>query len=1063
MHGKTVLRRKSDGREGDGVRKKTLTVLSVLVLLILFLAASGVKAGAKKTLLEVLGVDPQTYISYVEKYSASGNPYYLGTPYPTPEEEKIYGGGCADFRSPNGDRWQDGLNRMQCTGFIWHVLVSCGAAEAETPHLGMRSPYYAQRPYRLQGWYTWMQENDVSYRHFASKSDMLASGELQYGDLIWIWDEAAGGKGSISDYHHIGIYVGDGSSDRMWHSDESGNHISEIKGKVADVSYTVVNTVEPGRLKLKKVSARPDMSEGNPGYSLRGAEYGVYRDEKCTDQAGTLVTGEDGATQEIRLNAGMYYVKEIKAPPGFALDPQVYKILLAAQETAVLELEDQPQSAPVDILLKKTDSETEEAKPRGNASVEGAEFTIRYYTEVSDTDPAGSGAKPGRTWVLRADAEGMVRLREDHKISGDEFFYNSKGSPCLPLGTVTIQETRAPEGYLLNEEVFVRTITPEGTQENLTTYQIPTVPEEIIRGDIRLVKFRDEEDRDQKIPLEGIVFEIISKTTEEKTEIITDENGYASTCGRREDGRGGLIYGTYTVHEKESPQGLAPVEDFEVTISEEGKIHYYILEDRQIMSPVRLVKTDSTSGEVIPLSGAEFELLDEEKHVIAMTTYYPDETEHTTWKTDENGSFILPEKLGVGVYYFREVKAPAGYLKGGDLRFEITEDHQWDEPFVVEYADNPAMGRIRIVKTDCDSGKPLAGARFAVIAAEDIITPDKTVRMQAGEQAGILVTDESGTACSEDLFLGKYTLRECAQPAGYVLEEEEWNVELAYKDQETEIVTEQADIENQPTTAVIEKRKAGTEEMLPGVTFSVWIKGAEDRKVSYTTDENGQITLSGILPGTYCVQETEAPPGYLRDASVWEFTVGEDGRIEGEGKKIFAVEDQWTRILDTTACWKNSRTKEARPGEEDTIVDTVFIEHMEEGKEYTLKGVVVDPETRRILTLNGQPVAAKRTWTARRAAESVKMEYPLDTSYFPGKSMVIFEYLYLGDVLISSHENPDDQDQTVSVLQKPAASVKTGDTEAAQAAAAVCAAVAASGLYCAVRSRRKRRRHGRTK
>lgn len=138
------------------------------------------------------------------------------------------------------------------------------------------------------------------------------------------------------------------------------------------------------------------------------------------------------------------------------------------------------------------------------------------------------------------------------------------------------------------------------------------------------------------------------------------------------------MYDTYVVSEENAPDGLRPVKDFEITVREDGKTLYYILEDKRIFSPVRLVKTDADSGETIPLAGAEFQLLDEDMEPVIMTVHYPRETVHSTFKTDESGSFMLPDRLSAGIYYFRELQAPDGYLVNKELiKFEIRENHEW--------------------------------------------------------------------------------------------------------------------------------------------------------------------------------------------------------------------------------------------------------------------------------------------------------------------------------------------------------------------------------------------------
>ena len=237
------------------------------------------------------------------------------------------------------------------------------------------------------------------------------------------------------------------------------------------------------------------------------------------------------------------------------------------------------------------------------------------------------------------------------------FFELSDGEAAFPLGTVTIRETKAPDGYLTEDEVVVRKILPEGTVEVVCTYEPVEVAEQVIRGDIELIKFREDTDpeTEHKTPLEGIEFSLTAKSTGEVFKIVTDEKGYATTKQSGENARGNLVYDTYTVHEINPPQGMKPVQDFEVTISEEGQTFYYLLEDKQIVSPVRLVKKDAVTGKTIRVKGAKFELLDDEKKVITMKSYYPEETEHTYFETGEDGMFLLPEKLKPGTYYFREI------------------------------------------------------------------------------------------------------------------------------------------------------------------------------------------------------------------------------------------------------------------------------------------------------------------------------------------------------------------------------------------------------------------------
>ena len=783
-----------------------------------------------------------------------------------------------------------------------------------------------------------------------------------------------------------------------------------------------------GNLKLKKVSANTDITSGNSNYSLKGAEYGVYTDRSCKDKVATLTTTASGSSNTVDITAGRYYVKEITAPKGYALDTTVHSVTVTAGKTATVRVTDYPQSDPVSIILGKIDAETTSDMPQGSASLEGAEFTVKYYDDKAALD----AGKAVRTWVLKTNETGKTAMTDSLKVSGDPFYKNSNGYNTLPLGYITIQETKAPEGYLLNDEVFVRKITAEGTAEGVSTYNEPTIPEDIIRGDLQLVKFSEpsDDEEDQMQPLEGVVFEITSKTTGETVEIVTDENGYASTEQLGISDRGNLVYDTYVVHEKNTPAGYEPVDDFEVTISEEGQTLYYILEDKQILSPVQLVKVDSTTGQTIPIADTEFQLLDADKNPISMTTYYPSEEVHETFKTDETGSFTLPEKLPAGVYYFRELNAPAGYLLNGeDLQFEITEGYDWDEPLVVTFADAPAMGQIQITKTDSDAGYPLAGAEFTVTAAEDIVTPDGTVRATAGEAVDTITTGYDGIGQSKELFLGKYTVTESKQPSGYVLSDQSWDVELTYQDQLTEIVTESLEVQNSPTKVTIEKIQAGTDKYLAGVQFVVWNKAMADDEIdpgfavkeTYTTDENGMISLERLQPGTYCVQETATIAGYILNDAVYEFTVSDDGRINGQDSYTLTVENEKERNpqLHTTAIDLESGTHEAIAKEDITIRDYVDYTDVEPGT-YTMVGILMDQSTGEPLLVNGEQVTTEKEVQISDENGTLTMDFTFDASELNGTSTVVFEYLYPGerdnhdDTPYASHEDINDKDQTVS-------------------------------------------------
>ncbi len=684
-----------------------------------------------------------------------------------------------------------------------------------------------------------------------------------------------------------------------------------------------------GNVQLQKVSAQTDITEGNFCYSLEGAVYGVYTDAGCTAQAGELVTDASGKSGLLSVNAGTYYVKEKTPPRGYALDGTVYRVDVQAGQTDQVSAKDIPQKNPVEVLLKKYDGELdfqeEGNAPQGAASLAGAEFTFRFYTGDYDSLEKLEGVSPARTWVFRSDDRGFVSTQEEYFVEGDPVWRDGNGGFFLPLGTVTIQETKAPQGYNLNSETQLVRVTPEGTGEQVQTYQTPAFEEDVIRGDLELIKvYQNEEEKEDVLEgIEGVEFTLTSRTTgQEVLRIVTDREGKATT--RSEDyPRGRLVYDTYLVTETKTPEGYNPVKPFEVEISEENvTVSGIYRQDTLITSPIQVLKVDASTGKTIPAAGTEFQLLDADRNVVTMTSHYPEYQVYETFVTDEEGRFTFPEKLKYGTYYLREVKAPKGYLLNGEeLAFTVEEDKDWGSPLTVRFADENAMGRISIDKYEEGKEEYLAGTEFEIQAAEDIVTPDGTVRLKKGELAGTLTTGNE-TAVSEELFLGKYTVRETRQVPGFALPEKAFQVELKYKDQTTPVVEEHLTVYNEPTSLVLLKYEKGSEEKtaLAGVRFKVWLKqdeAVEEEAVMgedtvteedavdpgytleeiYETDEEGRIEIPYLLPdSTYCIQEAETLPGYIPDGTVHEVYVDAQGRIEGGAVCVMKFENDYTKL-----------------------------------------------------------------------------------------------------------------------------------------------------------------------
>ena len=289
-----------------------------------------------------------------------------------------------------------------------------------------------------------------------------------------------------------------------------------------------------GSIEIYKYSDHPEWIEGNRCYSLAGAVFGIYESGK-DKLLWELTTDESGYAKKENIPIGNYDIRELKAPAGHVIQFKPQSIRIDENKVCTYKCTDQAQYYPIDLILQKKDKETDQSEAQGAATLEDAQFSIKYYSGYYEKNPADSGVTPVREWIMKTDSEGRIRMKEEQKVSGDPFYKNTEGEVVLPLGTVTFQEIKAPEGYLLNNEIFIETVREEGTGQTDTIFQCPTIPDQIIRGNLQIVKFREDKEEEseqgeQKVPLEGIVFTITSKTTGWQCEIVTDENGMRITA-----------------------------------------------------------------------------------------------------------------------------------------------------------------------------------------------------------------------------------------------------------------------------------------------------------------------------------------------------------------------------------------------------------------------------------------------------------------------------------------------------------------------------------------------------
>ena len=635
--------------------------------------------------------------------------------------------------------------------------------------------------------------------------------------------------------------------------------VTVVSGQVTTVNFN--NTLKRGTLIVTKTS-EDGLNEGVKfhlyGTSLSGLAVDEYA---VTDSAGKAVFSD------VLIGTG-YTLEEVDT---------AIRYVVPEKQTAAVEWNTVTNKSVTNILKKwnvtVTKSDAETGLPQGDATLAGAVYGIYKGDQLVDT--------------YTTDANGQFTTK--YYVCGDDW---------------TIREITPSEGYLLDNTVYpIGAAAKNYTMEYNTTAS--DVTEQIIKGRIAIIKHTDDGETQLETPEAGAEFAVFLKAagsydsakTSERDYLICDENGYAVTKD--------LPYGIYTVHQTKGWDGRELLSDFDVYISKDGQTYRYLANNRNFESYIKIVKVDAETGKVIPLAGAGFRLYRPDGSLITQTFTYPEVTTIDTFYTNSDGYLITPEKLEYGTgYSLVEVSAPYGYtLNSEPVYFDVTADNATEENAVtvveVMKPNTAQKGVIRISKsgeafssvTEADSiyqpvfaVKGLAGAVYEITAAEDIITPDGTLRYAAGEVVDTVTTDETGLAESKPLYLGKYEVREITAPTGYVLNTEVHTAELVYAGQEVEITETAADFCNERQKAAVsldkvleqdERFSIGKSDELSAVTFGLFaaekltaadgsIIPADGLLEIVSVDKNGHTVCKTDLPfGSYYLKELSTDGHYI--------------------------------------------------------------------------------------------------------------------------------------------------------------------------------------------------------
>ena len=756
--------------------------------------------------------------------------------------------------------------------------------------------------------------------------------------------------------------------------------------------------------KIQKSSSNTAVTKENDCYSLAGATYGVYSDKDCKKSVATLTTDGNGNTDTVELRAATYYVKETKAPKGFQLDKNTYTLTVKAGETATLKVSDTPKVTDTLVKLFKIDMETGKSTAQGNASLEGAEFVWKYYDGYYTKD--NLPAEATRTWTTKTIAEKdsnnevhyITRLADAYKISGDSF-YTQNSTVCLSLGTITVEEKAAPNGYLLEgayiqangsseqiKGVYVAQITEDGELAALSGSNQYSVSDKVIRGGVKIQK-RDLETKDTK-PQGGATLKdteftittlndnpvLVDGKSYSKNEVIktihTGVDGIAATAADT------LPFGHYRLDEVTPPKGY--LKDGAVSrafdIVNNGEIVDLTDEAHSVYNQIKRGDLEGVKigdGTHKRLANVPFRLTSKttgESHIIV---------------TDANGQFSTSSE-----WVSHKQNTNAGKSSEDGIWFGTsTPDDSKGALLYDTYT-------IEELRCDSNKGMTLIPAFDVVVSRNktvidlgtltDNYEPEISIHTTATDKA----TDEKMIVAGKDVtIIDTVNLDGLEKGTKYQLKG--WEM---VKSENAELIVNGERVENDLAfTAADTKMEVQIE-----FTFNASELAGKEL-----------VTFEEL----YDVTNPDEPT-----------KVAEHKDIEDDGQTVTITERIIT--MHTTAADKATGKKTIEAGKNVTIVDTVTLDGLEKGVKYILKGWEMMKSENAELIVNGKRVENDLSFTATDTKMEVQIEFTFNASELAGKELVTFEELY--DVTnpdepikVAEHKDIKDKEQTVTITEKP--------------------------------------------
>ena len=853
-------------------------------------------------------------------------------------------------------------------------------------------------------------------------------------------------------YNFTGTLNSSGTYDIVVHSGPSGPY-SQVHPEARPfcppglASYPIQRVggftwspIQTGYAKLQKVTkSNKHLTDLCPEqYTLAGAEYGVYSDSGLSKLVGTLTTNANGDSNTLELDQGVFYVKETKAPKGYKLDTQVYSATVTADQTTTVNVADEPLFDPLSLKIQK---KIEEGADK-NLSLEGAEYTVKYYKDFLNEEQAKT-ATPFRTWVFKTDKNGEIFIKPEYKIGGDELFKKDNGIPVGLHGTYTIEETKAPKGLAKTEGIIsLQQITSNNKGEQAELLKDVTDVEKTQKINIKVQK-KDAETGETKPQgygsFAGAKFNVWMYDPLQLMDmlvgtIITNENGTGELVK--------LAPGLYTIEEIEAPAGYNKNTEkvkIEARIKEPNTAYFdYLATIAEKPITVTVGKTSTNEvGAKVSVKGA----------VLALYNSKDEKVEE--WTSD--GTVKTFKALPKGNYVIKEVEVPKGYLPlEEEYKFEVKEVEEVQKHEVF----NEAIPEVNTVaKFDTGVKESLPKEEVTVLDKFEYkkVLKDHPYEIRAKlvekDNVSNVIAEDNKKFTTED-YKGEETLKFTFNAKELEGKRLVVLTELHRLDRKgNTLVAVHKDINNIDETVVIPEikttakdKKDGGKDLLAGEKQTIV------DKVSYTNLIIGKkYKVSGKLmnketgkPVLDNGKEVTAEKEFTAETSNGfvnlEFTFNASALA---GKTVVVFEDVYqdkikvathAEITDeeqsiyipkigTKLTGKDSEEKEFHAFDKIELRDVMKYENLIKGKVYYAKGEIINKETGKAIQ------KAEGNFIADETSGEASLDFTINAKDLKGSELVCFEEIYTiddegnPDKLVGEHKDITDKGQTVKIVE----------------------------------------------